>query len=312
MEDRDDLRIKIEELDWLTDAPMFIDGELVEHFYDAIVRPRYEYGYSITTEASQERQKLKGALQAESNFKLPSWLSGFLDVGVKIAGTVEEEDEKSQTNSEATQKLYVSNPTRKIAELTAHYLEQYQDRVECLRAPLESNDPVLIGKDGHLVRTPRILAFLDLPARTKLIPTAIELDNGKIELPYRALADRWGKKITSKLPEYPEDVDPETYDGKAQRKEYWAVYEEAFNATDAMVEVEAAASRNSSRIRWIDFRLPLGKGGETMHLHVCPRANYDAGVFGYNFIKRGHKHGLRIVGTLKSEPDMNVMAIYEK
>ena len=29
-------------------------------------------------------------------------------------------------------------------------------------------------------------------------------------------------------------------------------------------------------------------------------------------IKRGYKHGIRLVGTLKSEPDMNVLAIYER
>ena len=43
---------------------------------------------------------------------------------------------------------------------------------------------------------------------------------------------------------------------------------------------------------------------------VAPR--FSLGYFAYNFIKRGFKHGLRLVGTLKSEPDMNVLAIYEK
>ncbi len=78
-----------------------------------------------------------------------------------------------------------------------------------------------------------------------------------------------------------------------------------------MEVVEAAASTNG-RIRWIDYRLPLTDEGDTLHLHICSASKYDAGVFGYNFIKRGYKHGLRIVGTLKSEPDMNVLAIYER
>jgi hypothetical protein len=78
-----------------------------------------------------------------------------------------------------------------------------------------------------------------------------------------------------------------------------------------MIAVEEAAS-NNGRIRWIDYRVPVTREGDTLHLHVCPAGKYDTGVFAYNFIKRGFKHGLRLVGTLKSEPDMNVLAIYEK
>ncbi|MCA9045229.1 MAG: hypothetical protein KDA69_12960, partial [Planctomycetaceae bacterium] len=74
---------------------------------------------------------------------------------------------------------------------------------------------------------------------------------------------------------------------------------------------EKAASQHG-RIRWIDFRVPISEQGDTLHLHVVPAAKYDTGVFAYNFVKRGFKHGLRLVGTLKSEPDMNVLAIYER
>jgi hypothetical protein len=49
-----------------------------------------------------------------------------------------------------------------------------------------------------------------------------------------------------------------------------------------------------------------------MHLHIAARGRYETGAFGYNFITRGFKHGLRIVGTLKSEPDLNVLAIFER
>lgn len=78
-----------------------------------------------------------------------------------------------------------------------------------------------------------------------------------------------------------------------------------------MVVVEEAAAENG-RIRWIDYRVPLTEDGDTLHLHLCPSGNYDTGTFAYNFVKRGYKHGLRLVGTLKSEPDMNVLAIYDK
>ena len=72
------------------------------------------------------------------------------------------------------------------------------------------------------------------------------------------------------------------------------------------------AAKEHGRVRWIDFRLPLNKDGDTLHLHIYPAEKYDIGSFAYNFIQRGYKHGLRIVGTLKSEPDVNVLAIFEK
>jgi hypothetical protein len=73
------------------------------------------------------------------------------------------------------------------------------------------------------------------------------------------------------------------------------------------------AGDEGQKIAWIAFRVPLaGNAGPFMHLHIAARGKYDTGVFGYNFIRRGHKHGLRIVGTLKSEPDLNVLAIFER
>ena len=80
--------------------------------------------------------------------------------------------------------------------------------------------------------------------------------------------------------------------------------------TDNGGVVETAAKRHG-RINWIDFRLPLDAEGNTLHLHVVPGGQWDAGVFGYNFVRRAYKHGVRIVGTLKSEPDMNVLAIFD-
>ena len=78
-----------------------------------------------------------------------------------------------------------------------------------------------------------------------------------------------------------------------------------------MSEIEKSGTKNG-KIRWIDYRLPLNDEGDSLHLHVHPFEKYDTGDLAYNFVKRGFKHGIRIVGTLKSEPDMNVLAIYEK
>ena len=49
----------------------------------------------------------------------------------------------------------------------------------------------------------------------------------------------------------------------------------------------------------------------TRHLDVSARGDYDTGVFAYNFIRRGERYWLRIVGSLKSKPALNVLAAYE-
>jgi hypothetical protein len=65
------------------------------------------------------------------------------------------------------------------------------------------------------------------------------------------------------------------------------------------------------RPRWIDYRMTLDTG-ETLHLHLVARGDYDTGIFAYNLIRRGQRYGLRIVGSLKSQPALNVLAIYDK
>jgi hypothetical protein len=49
-----------------------------------------------------------------------------------------------------------------------------------------------------------------------------------------------------------------------------------------------------------------------LHLDVSARGDYDTGIFAYNFIRRGERYGLRIVGSLKSQPSLNVLAAYDK
>lgn len=113
-------------------------------------------------------------------------------------------------------------------------------------------------------------------------------------------------------PKYPEGKKDQTAEELREgRKKYWQWFNTNYNATTAMSEIEKSATQHG-RIRWIDYRLPLNDEGDSLHLHVRPSGKYDTGDLAYNFVKRGYKPGIRIVGTLKSEPDMNVLAIYEK
>jgi hypothetical protein len=306
----------MEQLDWLTDAALFIDASLVEQVYDAFVRPEFQIIHQQTEHSEETRTQLNAQIKLSSEIKAPLWLKSFLgvDVGGKIETGGELENNTGNLNRNLTHEAFITNPQRKIEELTVHYLNHYPKRIRSiiLEKPLGSNDELLIERSPYLLQTPRVLAFLDLPPKTKLIPTAIEFDNNKIELVYKTLAKKWGWKEGKEILEhYPDDPNKSKTEQSDELKAYWDDYDAAYDAKDAMVAIEQAAQENG-KIRWIDFRLKLTEAGDTMHLHISPRADYDTGVFGYNFIKRGYKHGLRIVGTLKSEPDMNVMAIYEK
>ena len=49
-----------------------------------------------------------------------------------------------------------------------------------------------------------------------------------------------------------------------------------------------------------------------MHLHIEVAGKYSTGTFAYRLIRRGQGHGMRIVGSMRDGPDVNVLALYEK
>ena len=59
----------------------------------------------------------------------------------------------------------------------------------------------------------------------------------------------------------------------------------------------------------IDYRMTCGTG-QALHRHVVARDS-DTGVFAYDIIRRGERYGLRIMGSLKPQPSLNVLAIRE-
>ncbi|HEX8393890.1 MAG TPA: hypothetical protein VF665_16225 [Longimicrobium sp.] len=302
-------------LGWLADSPLYIDAQQVERFYDAVVKPEGKEG-TVTIEFSSEvTQEIKQTLEIGAEIGVPSLLGNLFSFLPKLnlKGAQDKTAGETSGSSHMIELHPISNPQRQLEHLTLHYLANHRSRL-CLvsdPASTEWRDPATIR------RVPRELVFLDLPGeaehetfRTCLIPTAAEFEDGKIVLLYDELVGRLKEKAGSEPISYPERA-PEGRTLSDARKEYWGWFHGHFSATKAMVVVEKAAS-DHGRLRWIDYRVPLTGEGDTLHLHMVPAATYDTGTFAYNFIKRGYKHGIRLVGTLKSEPDMNVLAIYEK
>lgn len=196
----------------------------------------------------------------------------------------------------------VESAARQLVELSLHYLVNQRDRI-CVvgqGAPLPS--PVAIGT------SPQMIAFVDAPAGTRFLPQAAELNDGRVVTFFSPLIEKL-KQDGGTLPVgYP--VSTATDTGKLQRDAYWHWFADHWNA-DKAVEVIEDVIGDGGRPRWIDYRTTFASG-ETLHLHVVARGDYDTGVFAYNLIRRGERYGLRIVGSLKSQPALNVLAVYDQ
>jgi len=305
-----------EKLLWLWDAPMFIDEVQVGRFYDAVVRPDSTEGKTTITLSQQDTQKIAAKLGLEAKVGLGGlgqFLAHFVKPELTASGDGSLDSTSQSGESRTIEMRTISTPERQLVQLTIHYLVSYLDRLFLVDKPAEE----AWREPDAIEAVPRALTFLNLPGHnyahlfgvpeTKIIPTAAEFQNGKIDLIYSRLKGR----DDSTPPPYPDRIGSTPQELRAERREYWRWFDTNFSATQAMIAVEEA-SRELGRIQWIDYRVPVSTEGDTLHLHVCPEGKFDTGVFAYNFIKRGYKHGLRLVGTLKSEPDLNVLAIYEK
>ncbi|MDS0243723.1 MULTISPECIES: hypothetical protein [unclassified Haloferax] len=220
---------------------------------------------------------------------------------------------------------YIENP----ADGTPDYREEDEESAEWLKSSSPSD--------------PRDLVVLELPGLndieddnrripTKLVPTAAEFEDGTVVQLYQEFENHYEKppryperdKKWGSMGPYYEHIENHPL-GELDRPAgekigdnvgiardyYWKWFGGKFNGKEATIIVEEACAEHGD-IRWIDFRLPLNETGFTLHLHAQPREEYNTGTFAYNLIKRGYKHGLMLVGTVKSEPDMDVLAIYER
>lgn len=288
------------ELLWLLDAPLFIDSKQVEAFYDAILRPDYEQTSTtlfggITTATSFGGKATVGAA-------LP-WFKAQAEMSVAETNTTQGGRDVTLTP--------ISNAYRHLVALALHYATQpgYSQRL-VIADPL--HDRVHDAKGISLATTwltpeyirsaPRAIVFLDVPPGGKFIPAALELSNGEVRL----LADELGRELGGLLAE----KYPKSPASPAEEYKYYQWFSDNFDDRTALAVVERNVKDH--QVAWAAYNVPLSQAGPTfMHLHMAGRGQYETGAFAYNFIVRGFKYGLRIVGTLKSGPDLNVLAVFE-
>jgi hypothetical protein len=312
---------------WLADAPLFIDREQLGRLYDAVVRPLVEHGEVAVTFGKETTSTLgmsgEGSAGVEFSpgelLELVSKYLPSLKAKVEGKGAVEFNKEAHDQETRTITLRPIKTPQRQLLQLALHYVANHPQRILLTRS-----DPAFGKALGEvsaqvLEEVPRILAFIDLPGHreaeateglkpTMFIPMAGEFANGAIALPFKDL-ERDGREMAPRYTEYSTGVTAAEL--QTAREPYWDWFERRFNAGRALELVESCASQHG-RIRWIDFRLPLSGGSRPLHLHIQPAGEFDTGTFGYRLIKRGFDHGVRLVGILKSGPDLEVLAIYEK
>ena len=204
----------------------------------------------------------------------------------------------------------IDTPQRQLVQLVVHFLLNYTDRlffVKDLAKEREWQMPPTI------LKVPREIVFIDFPSAyeadqqgrlpTRLIPMAVEVEGVGVLTMFDKIR---GKREFP--PEWPGHGT--TSQALEVRKSYWNWFATNFDSIGAMQLVERTVA--GGRILWIDYRVPMDAEGNTVHLHFDPGGDFDTGVFAFNLIERGFEHGLRIIGTVQSDPDINVLAVYEK
>jgi len=295
---------------FLVDAPMAMDTSLIERFHDAVIRPdgilRTESESTSKKKSVQQRLGTEGKASGEVPFVVKLALKG------KFERRATSEDGASLTRQLDIPRTH----ERLLEEIVAFYLLNFPDRVlrvdpvnsKVFTADMEAERNYEILDETCTIPGPRPIVLIDAPKSTKIMPMAGEFMNGKLEVIYDALVQALST-ADAPLKRFARGMDQEK---KAER---WKELSERFDASTAMQVIEDASRKNdNSRFDWVDFRMAWGDGGypSPLHLHLVSNGRYPTGVFGHAFIRRAFSNGVRIVGTLKSGGDINVLAIYER
>lgn len=288
-----------EELLWLVDAPSFIDAKQIDSFYDAVVRPYWKQGATSTQNSSSKVTSAAGKVEVGGEVSpgaLVQTLS-FLLPGMKLNAKAEGSAgvEFSAGEASSTEWLPIETPQRQLEQLAIHYHLFQNERLRIESDPFVDLENKDWAGDAWIQSVPRGLVLLDLPPGTMFIPTYGEYGEQNAPGLVFLKLDRSDDKA------YPEKAT------EAQKRAYWKSFVDEFKVQKS---VEALEGGGTGKLQVVDFRVPIDESGRTLHLH--PRGEYPTITFAYNLIRRGFEHGVRLVGTMRSEPDMNVLAIYEK
>ncbi len=311
-------QLALSRLRWLLDAPLFVDEALVRRLFDAVVRPEYDVQSRVIGEVNEEAQRRLTGGEVEGKYEHGlSFITGKGEIRGQLSHEREQQTTTGRTSE--TTELRVQTAGRQLEEIAAVYLTSHPDRIVFMNSDgtaksFDGRMLDLIALEKAASDPPRMLAFVDLAPKSTILPMACELQSGETNLLFlKYIEQLWGKD--DRKPVYPAS-DLEGDEQRAAWRAYWTALAAPFRSRTAMEIVEQAGTAGvdgHGRIGWIDFRVPIGSQGDAMHLHIVPNGEYHAGTFGYNFVRRAHNVGVRVVGTLRAGlgTDMNVLAIFD-
>lgn len=324
--------VSLERFWFLADAPMFIDGEMVERLHDAIFRPEVELASRSEAATGELAGKVASTIKAaaELEAKMPPALALFgldiLKAKANFEGSLTGEGSGRRSRTDTETYVAVKSTERYLESLVSLYAQKYSDRIFWIdKTPSGGhslNRPGTLQTWEEMERTldrpgARPLVILDLAKGSKLMPMQGELTNGKdCELVKDYLEEQAKKTEEYPLPKYPSSRGALT-DVSQARSVYWLEVNKRFESQAVLRAIEGASGGERARFDWIDFRVLFDADAgsspiQPPHLHFVARGAYPTGTFAYQLVRRAERHGVRIVGTLKKGQDINVLAVYER
>lgn len=293
---------------WLLDAPLFIDAEQVASLYNAVALPEFEEEARTIAASTLKMSKWTAGGQIEIS-AADSVLAKLL-APISAKGTAEGTREgEAQHGREQTITLRpVATPERQLLNLAVHYGANLQERVWTVQG---TGDVTWLDDPDFASDLPRALVFLDVEPGTPIVPMAAELKDGKVILFYDQISTAAQQEgLATSPPDYPRT------DGQ-EMNDYWNWFYQNHEPDSSILVMRVVEDvvGNGGRPQWVNYRLPIGAPGSrtrSLHLNIKSRGKYDTGDFAYELLRRGKRHGVRVVGTLKSGPALNVLAIFEK
>ena len=304
--DYKDRQERLGKLWFLIDIPLFIDAVGIGQLFDAMIRPEWREIGRLRTEGKTDGATVTGKGELSGGVNIPL----FLKTEAKVA--LEGGLSSQVTGSTAVTEESNRSPEMSLEKIVNHYVADFPERLLYVTGDLETltdlngttytwdSVDTLFQQAGI-----RPLVVLDLDPGVKLMPMFAETVEGEDIALFKRLTEALGIKRM-----LPPPGDRHQPDYAVKQALHWDAYAHAFDSELAMRVVESARAR----LHWIDYRVCAKGvfGVSPLHLNILARGAYANGTFAYKFVRRADHVGIRIIGTLKRDKDVNVLGIYER
>jgi hypothetical protein len=208
-------------LSWLADAPVFIDRQQIDAFYDAVVGPAFRT-VQLELSAGQTDQ-----LEKSSRISLNAGLSALFP-WLKVGADLEVARTKSRGRQEGQNIVLepIQSAARQLVQLSLHYLVNQPNRICVVAGGAE------IPIAEEISASPRMLAFLDVLPGTMFLPQAAELSDGRVITFFSPLVEKLQQDGVTLPPAYP--ASSVTAEGKRQRDAHWKWYADHWNVDEVV------------------------------------------------------------------------------